>query len=478
MKRFLLTAALFATSGLALAQTPCDAGFAGIYPCDGYDLVSHISWTALGATNANDSWGWTDPTDGTEYAIVGLDNGTAFIDISDPVNPVFVGKLPTHTAPSLWRDVKTYGNYAFVVSEASGHGMQVFDLMRLGAVTSAPETFTEDAHYAGFGDAHNLVINEEQGYAYGVGTGTFQGGPHFVDISDPLNPIFVGGYSSGDYSHDGQVVSYNGPDADYAGSEIYIGSNENEVVIADITDKSNPVTISTMSYSNTAYTHQGWFTEDQKYFILGDEIDELNFGFNTRNIIFDLTDLDNPQLSFEYYGPTAATDHNLYTKGDVMYLANYTAGMRVVDISDIDNGNFTETGFFDVFPNGNGAGYDGAWNVYPYFESGNILISALWYGTPSYNGGMFIVRPSGLLSTEENALSTIAIFPNPASNQLQIDAGTTEINKIQITDISAKTLFTQEGYANTKATLDLSSFSNGIYFVTINDKTTKKIIKQ
>lgn len=478
MKKYLLSAVLFAITSLSFGQTPCDAGFAGIYPCDGYDLLSHVTWTSLGATNANDSWGWTDPNDGTEYAIVGLNNGTAFIDISDPVNPVFVGKLPTHTDDILWRDVKTYGNYAFIVSEAIGHGMQIFDLTRLGNVTNAPETFAADAHYGGFGRAHNVVINEEDGFAYGVGTDTFQGGPHFVDISDPLNPTFVGGYSLGDYSHDGQVVSYSGPDTDYTGREIYIGSNVNEIVIADITDKSNPVTISSISYNNNVYTHQGWFTEDQKYFLVGDEIDEIDFGFNTRILVFDFTDLDNPQFSFDYSGPTSATDHNLYTKGDVMYLANYTAGMRVVDISDIDNGNFTETGSFDVFPNGNGAGYDGAWNVYPYFDSGTILISALWYGTPSYVGGMFLVQPSGLLATEDDTYNNFTLYPNPVTNELRIDGGTADIQKIQITDISGKTLYTNEAYSSTKTSLDLSSFSNGIYFVTINDKTTKRIIKQ
>ena len=167
------------------------------------------------------------------------------------------------------------------------------------------------------------------------------------------------------YTHDAQVVVYDGPDSDYTGKEIYIGSNEDKVVIVDVTDKTNPVLISVVTYTNDAYTHQGWFTEDLTYFIVGDEIDELNFGFNTRNIVFDFTDLDNPQLSFEYSGPTSATDHNGYVDGDKFYLANYKAGMRVIDISDISNENMTEIGFFDVFPSNNTAGYDGAWNVYP-----------------------------------------------------------------------------------------------------------------
>lgn len=368
----------------------CENGFAGIYPCDGYDLMAHIPARDLGGFGAegNDSWGWTDPTTGTEYALIGTTTGTAFVDISDTENLVIVGTLPTATSNSSWRDVKVYNDYAFIVSEAPGHGMQVFDLSRLRNVSNPPETFTADAHYNGFGRCHNIVINEDSGYAYAVGTPTFGGGAHFVNIQDPLNPAAAGGIAAGGYSHDAQVVNYNGPDSDYSGKEILIGSNENEVVIADVTDKLNPIVISTISYSNIGYTHQGWFTDDKKYFIVGDELDELNFGNNTRTLVFDLTDLDNPSLHTTYSGPTPAIDHNGYIKDDIYYLANYTAGVRFVDISDIENGNLNEVGYFDSFPNTNRASFSGVWNIYPYFESGNIVVSDI-------EGGLFIIRKSG-----------------------------------------------------------------------------------
>ena len=202
--------ASFATI-FAVAQTPCDNGTSGGYPCDGYDLQSHFSLSNMNAGGGNDSWGWTDPDNGDEYALVGLDNGTAFIDISDPINPVYLGKLPTETSSSIWRDIKVYNNYAFIVSEAGGHGMQIFDLTRLRNVTNAPETFTNDAYYNGIGGVHNIVINEETGYAYSVGGGLYGGGPHFINIQDPLNPVGEGGYSGGGYTHDAQVVIYNGP---------------------------------------------------------------------------------------------------------------------------------------------------------------------------------------------------------------------------------------------------------------------------
>lgn len=369
----------------------CENGFAGQYSCNDYDLVAHIDLDDLGGAGAsgNDCWGWTDPSTGKEYALMGVSTGTSFIDLSDLEFPRIVGFLPTHTTSSSWRDIKTYGNYAFIVSEANDHGMQVFDLTRLGAVDSSspPVTFTADAHYDGFGKAHNIVINESQGYAYAVGTTTYNGGPHFVDISNPLNPLAAGGYGDDSYSHDAQVITYNGPDLTYTGREILIGSNRNRVVIVDVTDKSNPTQISTISYPNIGYTHQGWFTEDLNYFILGDELDEINLGGNTRNIVFDFTDLDNPSLHMDYYGPTTAIDHNGYVKGSEYYLANYAAGIRIIDITNIGDETMSEVGYFDTYPENDNASFNGVWNVYPYFSSGNIIISDI-------NSGFFVVRKS------------------------------------------------------------------------------------
>jgi choice-of-anchor B domain-containing protein len=471
--KILLSLLAAVISSFILAQTPCENGFAGIYPCDGYDLQSHISLGTLNSSGANDSWGWTDPQDNKEYALVGLENGTAFIDISDPVNPIYLGKLPTQTDSSTWRDIKTYNNYAFIVSEANGHGIQIFDLTKLRTVSNPPVTFTIDAHYTGFGGAHNIVINEESGYAYGVGTDTYGGGSHFVNIQDPLNPVAAGGYSADGYTHDAQVVTYNGPDTDYTGSEILISSSGSEqyIAVVDITDKSNPVGISTLSYSNAGYTHQGWFTEDQRYFLVGDEFDESSVGFNTRTVVFDLNDLDNPLLDFEYFGVTAAIDHNGYVKGDKYYLANYAAGFREIDISDISNGNMAEVGFFDSYTADNNASYSGVWNVYPYFESGNIVIT-------DRSGGFFLVNSSTLGLNDVGLENAFLIYPNPTSNELHIEDPNHSISDIRIVDLMGKILYDEKELNAGDNILNISSFSKGIYFVIINDQYVKKIIKK
>ena len=455
----------------SLAQTPCVNGFAAGFPCDGYDLQSQIPLSTMNSTRANDSWGWTDSLDGKEYAIFCLIEGTAFIDISDPINPVYLGTLPTQNNSSTWRDAKTYNNYAFIVSEDPGHGMQIFDLTRLRNVSNPPVIFTEDAHYNGFGSAHNIVINEATGYAYGVGTTANSGGPHFVNIQDPLNPINEGGFSGAGYCHDAQVVNYNGPDTDHLGQEILFGSNADEVVIIDVTNKSNPQIISTIAYNNVEYTHQGWLTEDHRYFLLGDEADEINIGINTRTVVFDFEDLDNPQLSFEYSGTTSATDHNGYVKGTKFYLSNNSAGVRVIDLTDISSGIISEEGYFDSYPPHNNSGYIGAWSVYPFFESGNIVIS-------DRTAGFLLIKETEVLGINESQLSEISIFPNPVSDQLQIRSEKMNISSLAITDVLGTILFTENNINSDMYSIDISHFSRGIYFLIIDNQLAKKIIKE
>jgi choice-of-anchor B domain-containing protein len=235
-----------------------------------------------------------------------------------------------------------------------------------------------------------MVVNPESGFGYVVGTNRndeFVGGVHFLDLNDPQTIRFVGGYGGAGYSHDAQVVNYKGPDQDYFGKEIFIGSNETKLVVIGVTDKQNPKTIAEISYQNTQYVHQGWFDKTQRFFIVGDELDELNSGGKTRTLVFDLNDLDNPVLHHTYYGPTNAIDHNGYVLGDLFYLANYSAGIRVIDISGLADKNMEEIGFFDTFPEHNSTTFNGAWNAYPFFESGVIAISDI-------NRGLFLIKKS------------------------------------------------------------------------------------
>ena len=471
-----ITFLILLLSQTILAQTPCVDGFAGEYPCNDYDLMSHIPNATLGnpSTAGNDSWGWTDPDTQKEYALMGIDSGIVFIDISNPIEPVIIGTLSSSTVTSSWRDVKVYNSHAFIVSEANSHGMQVFDLRRLRNPSNAIIPFTADTTFTEFGSAHNIVINEESGYAYIVGASrnsTYGGGPIFINIQDPVNPFIEGGFAEGGYSHDAQVITYSGPDKDYTNKEILIGSNENEIVIADVTDKTNPIVISKITYSNVKYAHQGWFTEDLKYFILGDEVDELQIGNKTRSIIFDFTDLDNPVYHFDYFGSINAIDHNGYVKDNIYYQANYTGGVRMIDISNIENKSFSEIGFFDTYPNNDNANFNGVWNVYPYFPSGNIILSDI-------ENGFFVIRKSGTLSlNSEKTTANFSVFPNPAKSQTTITIGNNKIiESIQVYSLLGQKIIDKKNINQSKHILETAILEKGIYLIKINGTMTKKFI--
>ena len=364
---------------------PCVDGFAGIYPCDQVDFMSQLGPDQVGGGEMNDIWGWTDPLDGKEYALLGRTTGTAFIDVTDPNNPVYLGDLPSHTVSSLWRDIKVYANHAFIVSEASGHGMQVFDLTTLRTVSNPPVTFSEDAHYSGFGNCHNIAINEESGRAYPIGANTFSGGLNIIDISAPLNPTLIGSFAEDGYSHDVQVVNYIGPDTQYDGKEIAFCFNENTVTIVDVTTAGDPVLLSATGYATSAYTHQGWLTEDHKYLLVGDELDEGSV--NTRTYIFDVQDLNNVSLIGTHIGATEAIDHNMYVHDGLVYQSNYRAGLEILDLDNVGQGQLERVAYFDVYPSSNSAQFNGTWSNYPYFASGNVIVSHI-------EEGLFVLRPN------------------------------------------------------------------------------------
>jgi choice-of-anchor B domain-containing protein len=397
-----------ALAGVSGEAVECEDGEAAHFECKDVTLLSFVPVQSIGGTRGvelNDIWGWTDPETGKEYAIVGRMDGTAFVDISDPENPVYVGQLPkTEGSPgSVWRDMKVYKDHVFIVADnAAEHGVQVFDLTRLRNAQNMPQTFTEDAHYDRIHSAHNIAINEETGFAYTVGNGeggdTCGGGLHMINIQDPKNPQFAGCFSDPNtgiqktgYTHDAQCVTYEGPDADHSGREICFGANETALSIADVTDKQNPVPIAVAEYPNVAYTHQAWLTDDHRYLLMDDEGDEMaGLVDHTRTLIWDVSDLDDPVVLKEFLNPNStAVDHNLYVKGDKVYQSNYVQGLRILDIADIENPE--EVGFFDTVPFGdNSPRFDGSWSNYPYFESGTIVVT-------SGKEGLFLLKytPAG-----------------------------------------------------------------------------------
>lgn len=371
----------------------CTEGRARGYLCKNIDLKSFVPKAQLGGgsrANLNDIWGWVDPLTGHEIAIIGLTNGTSFVDISNPTQPIVIGFLPSRNGgQSVWRDIKVYADHAFIVADAFGnrrHGLQVLDLNQLRD-KSPGSRLSETASLSSFGSAHNIAINEDTGFAYIVGSKKCSGGLYMVDISDPANPMYAGCFSSDGYTHDTQCVSYMGPDSNYAGKEICMGFNEDSLTIVDVTDKANPYQISRTEYRGSAYTHQGWLLNDEhSTLILNDELDERDRRVNTTSYIWDVSDLERPRQLGNYVGPTPAIDHNLYTKDNYVFETNYRAGLRILSTDQIKSGKMSEVAYFDTIPGSNSAQFSGTWSSYIWFESGNIIVSDI-------GAGLFVVKP-------------------------------------------------------------------------------------
>lgn len=384
-----------------MSDIKCKGKSAGIFGCHRVDLASFVPLTELGGSIwANDVWGWTDPRTGHEYALVKLFEGTAFVDVTDEYDPTYLGTLPS-PAPDpegnghIWGDIKTYGNHAFIGAEADGHGVQIFDLTRLRGVTEEQQ-WTQDAHIDDLGQSHNVGLNEDSATLYVIGSyagitapgcADVHGGPIMYDVSDPSDPQLVGCYGGDGYTHDIHCVDYHGPDAQYRGREICVASNEDTVTVLDVTDKSDVTMLARTPYETSAYTHQGWFTEDHGYFLLGDELDELDGTVDeTTTYVWDLTDLDAPELTGMHGTGNTSIDHNIFIKDGLAYKSNYTSGLRIDDTYRVDQGRLRERGYFDVYPTDDATSFAGTWGNYPYFESGIVAVTGI-------EEGLFILKP-------------------------------------------------------------------------------------
>jgi len=398
----------------------CSAGVADGFPCSRINLLSWLDLSELGGGRANDIWGWVDPVTAREYVLVGRVAGTTFVDVTDPQAPVVLGYLLAHPdivaasrsaravdsastsaakrescntddghegacgeAGSTWRDIKVYGDHAYIVSEQSGAGLQVFDLTQLRGLSGPPVFFAETAFVGNFSTAHNVAVNEDSGFLYVVGASRASGGLVIYDLSTPSSPTWVADYAGDGYTHDVQCVDYHGPDTDYTGHEVCFASNEDTLTILDVTNKNAISVIRRATYSGVSYSHQAWLSEDHSYLFSNDELDEYYGGGHTRTRIWDVRNLDGVRVTTAYDSPLWTIDHNNYVVGDYLFQANYTSGLRVLDISDPEYP--WEVGFFDTYPDDDSVDFAGAWSNYPFLPSGIIAVSDI-------EGGLFLLQ--------------------------------------------------------------------------------------
>ena len=359
------------------------------YECSNINLLSFVSSLELNATDdsffndvgpLSSLWGWY--SDDIEIALVAAYSGITFVDITVPTNPVVIGKVSVSSngSPTLWHDVRVYKDHAYMISE-SGNMQYINMTTVVNAYKANGGNFSLTPYAKEFGNTtlqntHTIEINIDTGYAYLVGTNLCSSGMYMIDIRNPSEPKDAGCFSDVGYVHEVQCIVYNGPDVRYTNKEICFACIGYAVAIVDVSNKEEPVLLSLTSYTGNVFTHQGVVTNDQQYFIFGDEYDEIG----GKTFVFNVMSLTIPYIVGYHLSTLSATDHNQYIKGNYAYQANYRSGLRVLYLTDVPQAQLTEVAYFDTFPEGNEIELNGAWNVYPFFPSGSIIVSNIETG--------------------------------------------------------------------------------------------------
>ncbi len=383
------------------------------------------SWLPLNVfpgspTSGNDCWGYSSPSH-REYAIIGLSNGTAFVEITDPSNAQIVALITGPT--SLWRCVKTYGAYCYAGSEGGG-GVQVISMTNIdGQNAGQPRvSLVGEITTGGSLNTHTLFVDTVSGYLYRAGGST--NGLRIYNLQpDPSAPVFVGQWSNV-YVHEVQVVKYtSGP---YAGKEIAFccggassGHVNTGVYVVDCTNKANPVQLSYTTYPGAKFCHQSWLSNDATRIYINDELDEGDTTTVTTTIVMNVANLNAPFVEGTFTNGNPSVGHNLYIKGTKLFEANYRSGVRVFDLAQSAT-TPPEVAFFDTWPGDDGPQFNGLWNIWPFYPSGTIIGSDI-------NRGLFVWRlgtnpgtfafPNGLPSLVSPAGEPVTIQVTPVAGQ-------------------------------------------------------------
>ncbi|MCH8221405.1 MAG: choice-of-anchor B family protein [Proteobacteria bacterium] len=395
----------------AISAADCVNGSAGGFPCNKVDVLSHIALDEFSSNpqRANDIWGFYDLNTEREYALIGLENGVAIVDVSNPSSPFEIDTVAG--ASSTWRDIKVYQffdetsqrfhAFAYVTTDNANIGLRLIDLSGLphsvsGSVAVSPELSAHNVYITNLDYTTNSVVDGVPPVLYTAGSNLSNGRIRAYALDVPTVLTLTADAPVVGSSHDLSSVTIrdariNQCPAATTHCVLLIDANEDNLQIWDATNPANPVRLSSTLYAELGFVHSAWFTRDGNYAFVQDELDELDFGGNTRLRIFDMSNLAQPVLAGTWTGTEAAIDHNGFVRGNRYYMANYTRGLTILDISNPVQP--VESGFFDTFPANNFANFAGAWGVYPYLPSGNLLLSDI-------NGGLFVLQDRTLDSAQ------------------------------------------------------------------------------
>ncbi|GGK00372.1 hypothetical protein GCM10010123_32870 [Pilimelia anulata] len=390
----------------------CSNGRIRDYLCKNVELLSFTPQSQLGGgSSAGPVWPWTDPETKKQYVVFCRDNGVSFVNVDDPLKPVYLGNLPANAQASIWCDVRVYRNLAYVGKDVStGNGIQIFDLTRLRGVT-APQTFKHDVVWSqGFSKVHTIWIDEKTATMYLSGGELCGKRVAVVSLASPLAPKQVGCAGTTTYSHEIALDNdYRGPDSRYHGRQIaynFTGFGKRFEII-DITDKASPKVLGGATYPEANFPHQGFPTGDGKYLHMNDEL--VSNAGGSRTYIWDIQKLDAPRLvGIDRTSRGEFTPHNGYTVGDRHIQASYNGGLRILSTAGAAGARAEELGYLDVAPRTNASGFESVIFAAPYLKNNVIAVSSMGVG-------LFLVRATGAAAVTPGSAGPAAIHPVPAT---------------------------------------------------------------
>ncbi|MCI0449751.1 MAG: choice-of-anchor B family protein [Chlorobi bacterium] len=395
-------------------------------------------------------WGYT-ASNGREYAILGCGMGTSFVDITDTNNIHEVEYLPGLNLFSCCREMKTYSHYCYVVADGIPSGLQIIDLQYLPDSVRLVNTF----FFQGFTRGHTIQVEQGKPYLY-ICAGDYNiGGLFILDLSiDPINPIKRGEWETW-VVHDCRVIN----DTIFA-CNIY--NPPGTISVIDGTDKNNLLTIASWENLPQPGPHNIALTEDRRFAFVSDEI-----GGNPRLLkIWNITDINNTVKIAEWQptGITTSIIHNVELYKNYLFAAHYTAGLRVIDVSNPYAP--VEAAWYDTYPQDNGFTFNGCWGAY-IFASEKIIASdretGLYVFKTNFPLSNFPPSNPGNFSLKQN-------YPNPfnSSTKIEIDLPYNQYITLKLYDAAGKQVLTLLDGFMSKGTMivnfDASNLPSGIYF--------------
>jgi choice-of-anchor B domain-containing protein len=419
----------------------------------------------------NGIWGWADGL-GREYALIGATNGVHVVDVTNPTNPVRVDFVPGRRSGCIWREIKTYQNYAYLISDDnSPNSFQIIDLQYLPDSVSV--VYDSDSL---FERAHTLYVDGDRLYCGIVKGGVISGQSSMsvFSLSNPVNPSFLRDLDS---DFPGLLANQQVHDMLVKNDTVYASCAFDGLFIFRYNPVANNHSLlgSITLYPQQGYNHSSALTADGNTLVF---MDEVPTGLACK--VMDVSDFSNLTITSTFQSNVGPTPHNPFMVDNTCYIAYYQDGLQVYDVSNPALP--VRVGYFDTqyqTPMGGpytGQSYSGAWGAYPYLPSGNVLVSDM-------QNGLYVLDVSQITTAlnEVKDAQRLRIWPNPAESnglvQIQLPEGVKGTFNYRLSDLSGR-LMAAGSFSGARFEVNTDELSSGMYTINVENQDGLRLIEK